>query len=129
MPVTILLAILLSGVFVLAWIVAGAFFLWGGDAFPSPANTASTAGWITMILLGLALNLAIFFGIFRRANWARWLVVMQALVLTVVLSAVASPGVWGILAVALQTVLVSVPASNRWFDAAPSPQRTLPNTP
>lgn len=129
MPVTILLAILLSGLLVLAWTAGGAVILWLANTFPAPANAGTIATWVAVIALGLAVNLAIFFGIFRRADWARWLVALQALVLTVALAVVGSLAVWGILVVAVQTVLVVVGPSNRWFSGAPALPRPRPNTP
>lgn len=124
MPATIALAIFLSGLFVMGWAIVGICVMWLLAGFP---DSAPSAVWIPVVVLGVLLNAAIVYGIVRHADWGRWLVVLQALVLTVVLGVIGSFAVWGILAVAIQSVLVVVSPSTRWFRNLPA-ARTRPNT-
>lgn len=122
MPATIAIAVFLSGAFVLAWAIAGMCLVWIATAFAAPASAGTIALWAVVIVLGVAANVAVILGIFRRENWARWIVVMQSLVLTIVLIAAGSLALWGILAVAIHAVLVVVPPSNTWFRYRPVPR-------
>lgn len=122
MPATIAIAVFLSGAFVLAWAIAGMCLVWIATAFAAPASAGTIALWAAVIVLGVVANVAVILGIFRRENWARWIVVMQSLVLTIVLIAAGSLALWGILAVAIHAVLVVVPSSNTWFRYRPVPR-------
>lgn len=113
MPVAMMLVIALAAVFGAAWVVGGVVAI---GAYGLPATV-----WIGLAVLGLLVNVVVVVGIVRRATWAQWLVAMQALVLIVCLSVQPVDwGIAGILAIAVQCVLLVVPASNRWFRGAPS---------
>lgn len=112
MPVATMLVMSLAVVFGIAWVAGGVVAI-GALGLP-------VAVWIGLTVLGLLVNVAVVVGIVRRATWAQWLVAMQALVLIVCLAVQPVDwGIAGILAIAVQCVLLVVPASNRWFRGAP----------
>lgn len=116
MPVAMMLVMALAAIFGIAWVVGGVFAI---GAYGLPATV-----WIGLTVLGLLVNGAVVVGIVRRATWAQWLVAMQALVLIVCLAVQPVDwGIAGILAIAVQCVLLVVPASNRWFRGGPSRTR------
>lgn len=112
MPVATMLVMVLAAVFGITWVVGGILAIGALGLFATV--------WIGLAVLGLVVNAAVVVGIVRRATWAQWLVAMQALVLIVCLAVQPVDwGIAGILAVAVQCVLLVVPASNRWFRGAP----------
>lgn len=115
MPATIAFAVFFSGLFVLAWAIAGLCLIWLATAFASPANTGTTIFWTAVIVLGVATNVAIIVGTLRRQNWARWLGVLQSLVLIVVCALSGPVVAWGALVLAIHSILFVVPSSNAWF--------------
>lgn len=117
MPVTIVIPMFLSALFVLVWLGAGAVLLWLLATFPTPANRTSTILWGGLVVLGVLVNVAVLIGLARRIAWMRWVVVGQALAMTALL--IVTPiGLWAGTVGIGQGVLLFVPSARRWFREA-----------
>ncbi len=129
MPWTIVVALLISAVSVGAWVVGGLLLI----AAPQRAQVTGDVlpVWIGGVAAGVAANAAVIVGGIRRREWTRWIVAMQALVMIVLLSA-AEQGGWavaGVLLLALQCVLITMPSANEWFAPQPPARSTSERAP
>ena len=129
MPWTIVVALVISAVSVGAWVAGGLLLI----AAPQRAQVTGDVlpVWIVGAVAGVAANAAVIVGGIRRREWTRWIVAMQALVMIVLLSA-AEQGGWavaGVLLLALQCVLITMPSANEWFAPQPPARSTSERAP